>query len=89
MGLEYKIETHDATRPKLPEFLRRLPEFLREEEGAFYFGTPPANILFTVSIEQDHIYVCQHTSSREIDALFGLLIRRILSTNDNVVISEL
>jgi hypothetical protein len=87
--LEYKIETYDAARTKLPEFLRALPEFLREESGAFHLGQAPSQVLFTVKNEPDHVYVCQHVASPETDALLGLVIRRLLSLNDHVVISEL
>ena len=89
MGLEYKIETYDEARAELPEFLRRQPEFLREENGAYHFGLDASKILFTVKSERDHLYVCQHVASRETDALLGLLIRRLVSLNDHVVISEL
>jgi hypothetical protein len=89
MGLEYKIETYDEARTKLPEFLRGQPEFLREESGTFHFGFEPTKILFSVRSESHHLYVCQHVASRETDALLGLIIRRILSLNDHVVISEL
>ena len=89
MGLEYRIETYDAIRVKLPEFLRALPEFVREEGGAFHLGLLPSNVSFTVKSEPDHTYVCQHIASRETDALLALVIRRILSWNDHVVISEL
>jgi hypothetical protein len=89
MGLEFKIETYDADRTKLPDFLRGLPEFLRDEGGLFHLGTKPAEVLFTVSIEDDHVHVCQHVASRETDALLGLTIRHLLSLNDHVVVSEL
>jgi hypothetical protein len=89
MGLEFKIETYDAGRAKLPDFLRGLPEFLREEGGVFHLGRKPSEVLFTVTFEEDHIYVCQHLAARGTDALLGLVIRRLLSTNDHVVVSEL
>jgi len=89
MGLEYKIETYDEGRAKLAEFLRGLPEFLREDDGMFHLGSDSSTILFTVKYESDHVYVCQHVASRETDALLGLVIRRILAVNDHVVISEL
>lgn len=89
MGYEYKIETYDSDRTRLPEFLRRLPEFLREDNGSLYLGTQPDSILVTVRMETDHVYVCQHVASRETDALLGLVTRRLLSSNDHVVISEL
>jgi hypothetical protein len=89
MGYEYKIETYDSGRAKLQEFLCRQPEFLREEDGALYFGSPASDILVTVKIDTDYVYVCQHASSREADALLGLITRHLLSSNDHVVISEL
>lgn len=89
MGLEYKIETYEMARAELSEFLRRQPEFLREDGNGFHFGSGPANVLFTVKSERDHLYVCQHVASRETDALLRSLIRRIVSCNDHVVISEL
>jgi len=89
MGYEYKIETYDSDRTKLPEFLRGLPEFLREDGDSFYLGSPPDSILVTVRLESDHIYICQHVASRETDALLGLVARRLLTSNDHIVISEL
>jgi hypothetical protein len=89
MGLEYRIETRDAIRLDVPGFLRGLPEFVTEEGGAFHLGSAPSNILFTVRHEGGCVYVCQHVASRETDAFLGLLIRRILSLNDHVVVSEL
>jgi hypothetical protein len=89
MGYEYKIETYDSDRAKLPEFLRRLPEFLREDSGSFYLGGQKDSILVTVRMEADYVYLCQHVASREANALFGLVIRRLLSLNDHIVISEI
>lgn len=89
MGLEYKIETYDAVRPQLPDFLRGLPEFICEADGRFDLGHAPAQTLFTVRIDSDYVYICQHVASRETDALLGLVIRRILSSNDHLVISEI
>lgn len=88
MGLEYKIETYDASRTKVPELLRSRPDFLREEDGTFHLGSSPEQVLFSVKEEEDHVYVCQHIASKDTDALLGLIIRRILSLNDHVVISE-
>lgn len=89
MGLEYRIETYDAGRVGIADFLRGLPEFLHEDGGALHLGSEPSHVLFTVKSQDDHVYVCQHVASRETDALLGLLIRRLLSRNDHVVISEL
>ena len=89
MGLEFKIETYDASRTKLPELLRDHPAFLREEKGAFHLGTSPDRVLFSVKEEEEHVYVCQHVATPETDALLGLLVRRVLSMNDHLVISEL
>jgi len=87
MGLEYRIETYDSMRAKLPEFLRARPDFLREEEGMFHLGSA-GQVLFSVKEEEDHVYVCQHVASVEADALLGLLVRRILTLNDHVVLSQ-
>ncbi|HOY55434.1 MAG TPA: hypothetical protein PL015_12250 [Opitutaceae bacterium] len=89
MGLEFKIETYDSGRTKLPELLRSRPDFLREEEGMFHLGDASGQVLFSVKEEESYVYVCQHVASEKNDALLGLLIRRILSLNDAVVISEL
>ena len=89
MGYEYKIETYDSGRTKLPEFLRRQPEFLREQDGAVYLGSQPDSILVTVKMEADHVYICQHVATRETDALLGLVTRHLLSSNDHLVISEI
>ena len=89
MGLEYKIETYDVGRTKLSEFLRLRPDFLEEENGTFHLGSSPEQVLLSVKQEERHIYVCQHVATQQTDALLGLLVRRILSLNDQVVISEL
>ena len=89
MGLEYKFETYDSERTKLPELLRSRPDFLREEAGAGHLGPSPEELHFTVKTEEEHIYVCQHVTTPATDALLGLLVRRVLSLNDHVVISEL
>lgn len=89
MGLEYKIETYDFIRTKLPEFLRARSDFIREEEGMLHLGSQSGQVVFSVKEEEDHVYVCQHVASVETDALLGLLVRRILSLNDHLVISEL
>jgi hypothetical protein len=44
--------------------------------------------MFSVRIDADQVYICQHVASQETDALLGLVIRRILSSNDHLVISE-
>ena len=89
MGLEYKIETYDAARTNLPQLLRDRPDFQSEEAGMFHLGSSPETILFTVKEEEDYVYVCQHVASKETDALLGLVLRRILSFNDHVVVSEI
>ena len=89
MGVEYKIETNDLSRTNLPEFLRKRTDFQREEDGVLYLGTSPEQILFSVKKELKHVYLCQYVASTETDALLGLLIRRILASNDHIVISEL
>jgi hypothetical protein len=89
MGEEYKIETYDSGRAKLQEFLCRQPEFLRKDDGTLYLGNSPNDISVMVEIKPDYIYVCLRSSSREADALFGLITRCLLSSNDHVVISEL
>jgi len=90
MGLEFQIETYDVVRTELPGFLRRQPEFLREENGTIHLGPESDRVLCTVRDNQSgHVYVCQHVASREADALLGLIIRRLLSLNDHVVVSEL
>ena len=89
MGLEFRIEAHDLAGSDLSGFLRRLPEFLYEEDDAFHLGLKPANVLFTVKIEDNYVYACQHVASRETDALLGGAIRRLLALNDRVTVSEL
>jgi hypothetical protein len=88
MGLEYKLETCDAVRLNIPEFLRRQPEFLSEEDGAFHLSIDGHAIAVTVQHVDKHVLVIQHTSCRQTDALLGLLIRRILTFHDQVVVSE-
>ncbi len=89
MGLEYKLETYDAIRLNIPEFFRRQPEFLREENGAFHLSIEGHSVAVTVEHDENHVFVIQHTSCRSTDALLGLLIRHALSLNDHVVVSEL
>ena len=89
MGLEYKIETYDVARTNLPQLLRAHPEFLREEAGMFHLGSLPETVLLSVKEEEDYVYVCQRVASKETDAMLGLLLRRMLSSNDHVVISEI
>ena len=88
MGLEYRIETYDASRTMLPELLRSRSDFLRKEDGTFHLDLSPEQVHFSVKEEEDHVHICQHVASKETDALLGLLIRRILSLNDHLVISE-
>lgn len=89
MGLEYKIETYDAARTNLPQLLRDRPDFLREEAGTFHLGPLPETMLLSVKEEEGYVYVSQHVASTETDALLGLILRRILSLNDHVVVSEI
>ena len=89
MGLEYQLETYDAIRLAIPEFVRRQPEFLREDDGQFHLSIDGASVAVTVSHDDNHIQIIQHDSCRETDALFGLLIRHALSLNDHVVVSEM
>ena len=88
MGLEYKIETSDAARTGWQDLLQRRLDFLFEKDGAYHLGPSNEQILISVKEEGDHIYLCQHAATVETDALLGLLIRRLLSHNDRVVISE-
>ena len=69
MGLEFKIETYDAERVMLPDFLRGLPEFLREDGDLFHLGTDSSTILLTVRVHARHIYLCHHVA-----CLFGLTL---------------
>lgn len=89
MGLEYRIETGCVTRGEIPDFLRRHPDFLAERDGMLDLGASREEVLLSVKLDVDHIYLCQHVVSGKSDALFGLLIRRILSMNDQLVIAEL
>jgi hypothetical protein len=89
MGLEYKIETHDAARTGWQKLLQNRQEFLYVEEGTYHLGSSREHLFVSVKEEADHIYLCQHVASAESDALLGLLIRRLLSPNAHVVISEL
>lgn len=89
MGLEYKIETYDAARTGWRDVLRKRPDFLFEEDGFCHWGPAREQPLISIKEEVDHLYLCQHVASPESDALLGSLIRRLLSLNDHVVISEL
>ena len=87
MGLEFKLETYDAKLRDLPTFLRHLPEFLNEDRlvNLTIDGT---TVAVSVSITGSFVYIVQHVSCRGTDALLGLIIRRVLSLNERVVISE-
>ena len=87
MGLEFKLETYDAKRVDLPTFLRGLPEFLNED-NQLNLTIDGTTVAASVSIDDSFVYVVQHVSCPETDALLGLIIRRILSLNDHVVVSE-
>ena len=87
MGLEFKLETYDAERVDLPIFLRGLPEFLNEDNH-LNLTIDGTTVAVSVSIDDSFVYVVQHVSCRQTDAILGLIIRRILSLNDHVVVSE-
>lgn len=89
MGYEFKFETYDLIRTNLPEFFLLLPEFQSEKDGTFFFGTNPDHATVTARIEADKLYICLYVTSREADALVGVIVRQLLSLNDHVVISEL
>ena len=90
MGLEFKIETYDSIRTGIPEFVEQLPEFLRKEDGNLHLTTDGNSIALTITTndEDASVYVTLHVACRETDAIFGLIVRRLLSLNDHVVISE-
>ncbi|RBP45094.1 hypothetical protein DES53_10390 [Roseimicrobium gellanilyticum] len=89
MGLEYKIETYDRARTEWQKLLQHRQEFLYEEEGTYHLGLSREHLFISVKEEAEYIYLCQHVACTESDALMGLLIRRLLSLNDHLVISEL
>ena len=89
MGLEFKLETYDDLRCDIPGFVRALPEFLSAEDGQWHLSIDGNTIAFTVCQDDGGIVVIQHVSCRETDALLGLLIRRLLTLNDHVVVSEI
>ena len=87
MGLEFQIETYDAERVNIPEILQELPEFLRmDDDGQIHLTHDRDKIGVTVWLDDRFVNVVQHVSCRETDALFGLIIRRLLSLNDSVVV---
>jgi hypothetical protein len=90
MGLEYKIETDDSIRAGIRDYVKLLPEFLREDDGQLQLTNDGATVALTVVPDDEHanVYVIQHVACRETDALLALVIRRVLSVNDHVIISE-
>lgn len=88
MGLEYRIEAYDLERVGLPALVRSWPEFLAEVDGNLQFGDEQGKVLFSLRVEDNIVHVCQHSATRETDALLGLLLRCILDWNDHVVVSE-
>lgn len=90
MGLEFRLETYDAQRVNLEHELRELPEFLDiENNGNLNLTINGKEIAVTVRVNAGFVYVVQHVICRETDAILGLLIRKILTLNDHVVVSEL
>lgn len=90
MGLEFRLETYDHHRVNLDDELRRLPEFLNiESDGNLNLTIDGKEVAVTVRVDDTFVYVVQHVSCRETDAILGLLIRKILTLNDHVVVSDL
>ena len=88
MGFEYTLETYDPQRVGLESFLMGLPEFLNEDEGRINLTANGTEVAITVSINESRVHVAQHVSCRKADEILGLLIRKILTLNDHVVVSE-
>ena len=87
MGLEFQIETYDADRADVPSFLMGLPEFLHcDGDGQIHLSHDGENPGVTVWLDPHFVNVVQHVSCRDTDALFGLIIRRLLTLNDSVVV---
>ena len=89
VGLEFRLETYDPRRVNLEHELRKLPEFLNiENNGDLNLTIDGKEIAVTVRVDDAFVYVVQHVSCRETDAILGLLIRKILTLNDHVVVSD-
>lgn len=89
MGLEFRLETYDPHRVNLEDALRSLPEFLSiENNGNLNLTIDGKGIAVTVHVDDAFVYVVQHVSCRETDAILGLVIRKILTLNDHVVVSD-
>ncbi|MEZ5944236.1 MAG: hypothetical protein R3C18_22835 [Planctomycetaceae bacterium] len=88
MGLEFKLETYDHLLTDIPSFITAIPEFLSSERGQWHLSIDGETVAVTVRQDDENLFLTQHVACRETDALLGLLIRRLLSQNDNVVVSE-
>lgn len=89
MGLQFRLETYDPQRVNLEHDLRKLPEFLNiENNGNFNLTIDGKEIAVTVRVDDGFVYVVQHVTCRETDAILGLLIRKLLTLNDHVVVSD-
>lgn len=89
VGLEFRLETYDPQRVNLEHELRKLPEFLNiENNGNLNLTIDGKEIAVTVCVDDGFVYVVQHVTCRETDAILGLLIRKILTLNDHVVVSD-
>jgi len=89
MGIEYKIETYDVARVELSKRAQEWPEFLRIDDYGLHFSIGNGDVSVTLVENDAGLVLTQHVACRETDALFGLVVRNILSLNDHVVISEL
>lgn len=88
MGLEFKFDTYDHLRANVPDFLRRQPDFLFEQDEQFHLGPSPDRIYVSVKVTDSHIHICLNVACSEADAVLGLLVRHVLGFNDHVVVSE-
>lgn len=89
MGLEFRIESYDVDRTDIQTHATKFPGYLRTDEHGIHFAAKGSEPVVTMYRDGDYLMLVQHAACPAADALLGLVVRKILSYNDTVVISEL
>jgi hypothetical protein len=89
MGLEYRIETYDVDRTEIEDHAERFPGYLRTDDLGIHFTSDGCEPMVTMNRDGEYLILVQHVACPAADALLGLVVRKLLTYNDHVVISEL